>query len=236
MPDSMLALRRQPRDSLATKIIFFVFFSTFITALVVSWISVHSTYAFLRTHLDGSYPLLLDRSSQRLETWVSEGQDRLAQVALDRDLVRSSTGARDAREAADAALETALVSGKSFAGFVVTDQRDAAVAAASAAGLPPHVARQLHGAPEAQLDAVAGQLVASTPIRDASGARVGTLHGIFAAETSAAHLAETHVPEDAQLYLVDRTGHVLATSAPAESMRFDAFPPGIDAAVLVPEE
>ena len=222
MPDSTLALRRQPRDSLATKIIFFVFFSTFVTALVVSWISVHSTYAFLRTHLDASYPLLLERSSLRLETWVSEGCDRLGRLALDPEVVRSSVGVR---EAADAALEAALVRGHSFSGFVVTDQRDATVAAASAAGLPPHVARDLRGAPEATLSALAGQLVASTPIRAASGVQVGTLHGIFATDTFAARLAETRVPDDAQLYLVDATGKVLATSAPAESMRFDAFPP-----------
>jgi diguanylate cyclase len=63
------------------------------------------------------------------------------------------------------------------------------------------------------------------PIRDAGGAQVGTLHGIFAAETLAARLVEARVPEDPQLYLVDAEGRVLATSAPAESMRFDAFPP-----------
>ncbi len=94
MPDPSLALRRQPRDSLATKIIFFVFFSTFVTALVVSWISVHSTYAFLRTHLDASYPLLLDRGSQRLGAWVGDGQERLERLALDPELFRASAERR----------------------------------------------------------------------------------------------------------------------------------------------
>ncbi len=226
MPDSSsLALRRQPRDSLATKIIFFVFFSTFVTALVVSWISVHSTYAFLRTHLDASYPLVVERGSQRLDSWVSEGRERLARLAQDPDLVRIGAGARDAREAAEAALDAALTSGSAFAGFVVTDSHGSAVAGASAAGLPPHVARDLRGSPVDGVATVAKQLVASVPIRDASGAPVGALHGIFAIEPFAAQLVAARVPDDAQLYLVDDTGHVIATSAPAEALRFDAFPP-----------
>jgi diguanylate cyclase (GGDEF)-like protein len=225
MPDSTLALRRQPRDSLATKIIFFVFFSTFVTALVVSWISVHSTYAFLRTHLDASYPLLLERGSQRLDAWVVDGREKLGRLAGHPDLIRSSSGDRDAREAADAALEAALGPATPFIAFVVTDSRNAAVAAASTAGLPPHVARDLKGAPEAGLAGVAGQLVARTPIRAATGVQVGTLHGVLAADSFAAQLVAARAPEDAQLYLVDAAGKVLATSAPVELPRFDAFPP-----------
>ena len=128
MSDSTLALRRQPRDSLATKIIFFVFFSTFVTALVVSWISVHSTYEFLRTHLDASYPMLLERGTQRLGAWVDDGQGRLTGLARDPDLLRTSAGARDTREAAEMVLAGALEGQNPFAGLIVTDARGAAVA------------------------------------------------------------------------------------------------------------
>jgi diguanylate cyclase (GGDEF)-like protein len=224
MPESSLALHLQRRDSLATKIIFFVFFSTFITALVVSWVSVHSTYAFLRTHLDASYPLLLERGTERLGAWVEDGQDRLTRLASDPDLLRTSAGARDFREAAETTLGAALEASKLFSGLVVSDPRGAAVAAASRAGLSSQLARELQGAAEPTLRSLAGRLVASMPIRDAAGAQLGTLHGVFATEAFAAHLDAARMPEDAQLYLVDGTGHVLATSAPTEAARFDAFP------------
>lgn len=224
MSDSTLALRRQPRDSLATKIIFFVFFSTFVTALVVSWISVHSTYQFLRTHLDASYPMLLERGTQRLGAWVDDGQGRLTGLARDPDLLRTSAGARDTREAAETVLAGALEGRSPFAGLIVTDARGAAVASASTAGLPAHLMRELQVALEPTLRGVDGRLVASTPLRDAVGAQRGTLHGVFAADAFAAHLDAARGPEDAQLYLVDTAGHVLAASTPPGASRFEAFP------------
>ena len=52
MPKSQLPQPRPPLNSLATKIILFVFLSTFATALVVSSISIRSTYTHLRNGLD----------------------------------------------------------------------------------------------------------------------------------------------------------------------------------------
>jgi diguanylate cyclase (GGDEF)-like protein len=67
MPDThWLAERRQPRDSLATRIIFFVFVSTFVTSLVVSWVSVHSSYSFTRRHLERTRPALLVQREEAL--------------------------------------------------------------------------------------------------------------------------------------------------------------------------
>ena len=224
MSDSTLALRRQPRDSLATKIIFFVFFSTFVTALIVSWISVHATYTFLRTHLDTSYPMLAERGTQRLGEWVEDGQSRLLHVARSSDLIRTSAGARDTREAAETILAGALEGSNPFAGLVATDVRDTVVASASTAGLPAHLIRDLQGAREPTLRGVDGRLVASTPLRDEAGAQIGTLHGVFATEPFATHLDAARGSEDAQLYLVDATGHVITASAPPEATRFEGFP------------
>ncbi len=224
MSDSTLALRRQPRDSLATKIIFFVFFSTFVTALVVSWISVHSTYAFLRSHLDASYPMLAERGTQRLSAWVDDGQGQLAHLARNPDLLRTSAGARDTRDATEAVLAGALEGTSPFAGLILSDARGAAVASATTAGLPTRLMRDLRSSSAPLLLGVDGRLVASTPIRDATGNQLGTLHGIFAAEPFTAHLDAARGPEDAQLYLVDTAGHVLAVSATAEATRFESFP------------
>ena len=224
MSDSTLALRRQPRDSLATKIIFFVFFSTFVTALIVSWISVHATYTFLRTHLDTSYPMLAERGTQRLAEWVEDGQGSLRQLARSSELIRTGAGARDRREAAEAILADALEGSNPFAGLVVTDTRGIAVASASTASLPVHLIRDLAGALEPTLRGIDGRLVASTPLRDEGGAPRGTLHGVFAMEPFTARLDAARGTEDAQIYLVDTTGSVLAASVPPEATRFEAFP------------
>jgi diguanylate cyclase (GGDEF)-like protein len=224
MSDSTLALRRQPRDSLATKIIFFVFFSTFVTALIVSWISVHATYSFLRTHLDASYPMLAERGTQRLGAWIEDGQGSLLRLARDADVGRASGGSRDDREAAETALAGALDSPSPFTGLVVTDAEGNPIASATTTGLPVRLTHDLVAASDATLRDVDGRLVASTPIRDDQGSQRGTLHGVFAAEPLATHLDIARGPEEAQLYLLDSTGRVLAASAPQEAIRFEAFP------------
>src|SRR5512138_3287095 len=212
MPDPTLALRRQPRDSLATKIIFFVFFSTFVTALVVSWISVHSTYAFLRSHLDRSYPQILERGGERIASWVADGANRLEALARDPAVARTSGGARDAREAAEQALAAALEQSASFDGLVATDARGVPVASAGRSGLSSHFSKQLDPATDAGVRDVAGHLVAATPIRDADGRPIGTLHAVFAVEVFADQLHAARLPEDPQLYLVDAAGRVVASS------------------------
>src|SRR5258705_264277 len=57
-------------SSLASKLILFVFASTFITATVVSWITIQSTSRSLREVIERLYPLSLDHAAQRIEPWV----------------------------------------------------------------------------------------------------------------------------------------------------------------------
>ena len=57
-------------SGLATKLILFVFASTFVTATLVSWISIQSTSGSLRTMIERMYPLALDHAAQRIEPWV----------------------------------------------------------------------------------------------------------------------------------------------------------------------
>jgi hypothetical protein len=56
MPDSPSPLSKQPFNSLATKLILFVFVSTLATALVVSWISIQSTHDYLSLQIRRQYP------------------------------------------------------------------------------------------------------------------------------------------------------------------------------------
>jgi diguanylate cyclase (GGDEF)-like protein len=59
-------------SGLASKLILFVFASTFITATIVSWISIQSTSGSLRDMIERLYPLSLDHAAQRVAPWVNE--------------------------------------------------------------------------------------------------------------------------------------------------------------------
>ena len=62
--------RPAPWSGLASKLILFVFASTFITATIVSWISIQSTSGSLRGMIERLYPLSLDHAAQRIDPWV----------------------------------------------------------------------------------------------------------------------------------------------------------------------
>jgi diguanylate cyclase (GGDEF)-like protein len=57
-------------SGLASKLILFVFASTFLTATIVSWISIRSTTGALRDMIERLYPLSLDHAAQRIDPWV----------------------------------------------------------------------------------------------------------------------------------------------------------------------
>jgi diguanylate cyclase (GGDEF)-like protein len=219
MSDPTLTLRRQSRDSLATKIIFFVFFSTFVTALVVSWISVQSTYSFLRTHLDASYPLLLDHAAGRLEAGFDEGQKALDAFAREPALALLAGDDRSAAAGGRRVIEEFLAAHPAFEGLLVTDTAGDLVTSESGVALP---ARHLPSEPG--LHVVADQLVASASLRDAHGLAAGAVHGVFARDVLRAQLAAVRSIAGAPLYLVDAGGRVLLETVAADEAGFDRFP------------
>ena len=73
--------RRQPINSLATKIILFVFVSTFATALVVSWVSIQSTHGYLSSRLDRQFPASLSRSRDEISAWFAQNLGDLRDLA-----------------------------------------------------------------------------------------------------------------------------------------------------------
>jgi len=73
--------RRQPLNSLATKIILFVFVSTFATALVVSWVSIKSTHDYLSSRLDRQFPASLMRSRDEISNWIAQNFGELRELS-----------------------------------------------------------------------------------------------------------------------------------------------------------
>ena len=80
---------QQPLNSLATKLILFVFISTFATALVVSGISIQSTHTYLSQQIGQQYPAALARAGEAVLEWLVAGQEELASLASNSDLRRA---------------------------------------------------------------------------------------------------------------------------------------------------
>ena len=87
MTPASLETARAPLASLSTKIIVFVFLSTLVTALLVSWISIHSTFDHLSLVLNTEYPSALRRAGSDVEAWLEKrGNDRTPDEAERRAL------------------------------------------------------------------------------------------------------------------------------------------------------
>lgn len=83
--------RRPSLQSVSTRIISFVFVSIFTTAVLVSWLSIQSTYATLRAQIDARFPLLLERVSADLTTWTATGWSEFEQLAGSNQLPGAGT-------------------------------------------------------------------------------------------------------------------------------------------------
>jgi diguanylate cyclase (GGDEF)-like protein len=65
---------RRPRTSLATKLVVFVFLTTFSTAVLVSWTSIQATHSHLSRAVDRTYPAALARAAERVEERFGEAE------------------------------------------------------------------------------------------------------------------------------------------------------------------
>jgi diguanylate cyclase (GGDEF)-like protein len=215
MGDSKPPLRKHPLSSLATKIIFVVFLATFLTAVVVSWISVHSTYGFLRGQIDQEFPALLARTAQRIERWLGEGcaeLERLATSAEVRDMLHGDSPAGNRSDPLGAALERT----QHFQALVLLDAAGVAVAVAGPEAAPsPSALRGCLAALSA--DAVVhatghSTAVAAIPVGAGSERRPGTLCGVYQERALAEMLTAGEISPSAEMVLIDGIGRIQFSS------------------------
>jgi diguanylate cyclase (GGDEF)-like protein len=112
MPELHFEDRRPPLNSLATKIILFVFLSTFATALAVSWISIQSTHSSLAGVVEHLYPLALDRTTNRAGLWLQAAKLEVQGLEQEFDPAQ-------ARRKLDAQLDRAAADSLFIDGFVL---------------------------------------------------------------------------------------------------------------------
>jgi diguanylate cyclase (GGDEF)-like protein len=103
MPLNASTRSQQPLNSLATKLILFVFISTFVTALVVSGISIQSTHTYLSQQIGQQYPAALGQAGEAVLEWLVGGQEEIGSLAKSSELRRAP--ARSATESSTPASE-----------------------------------------------------------------------------------------------------------------------------------
>jgi diguanylate cyclase (GGDEF)-like protein len=202
MPDNHGRLHRQPLESLATQIILFVFLSTFATALVVSWISIQSTNAYLTGMIDQQIPAAAASARDPVRSWIDAGAEQLRELARSR-------GALDARR-----LERALAKSDHFEALIRMES-DGRLRAKTgrAGGEPLGDTRSWAGEGRLGLQALpiaSGGAVTAFAVRrgpdDADGER---LIGVFRSDGIEEILAALPLRPGQSVRLVDGGGRVL---------------------------
>jgi diguanylate cyclase (GGDEF)-like protein len=202
MPENHRRLHRQPLESLATQIILFVFLSTFATALVVSWISIQSTNAYLSGMVDQQYAASLTSARDPVQSWIEAGADQL------RDLARSGES-RDAKR-----LKWAVAQSSHFEALVrMTSDGRVRHTAGRVGDEPLGDTRSWAGANRLGLQALptsSGSEVAAFAVRlgpaEADGER---LIGVFRGEGIEEILAGLPTGPGQSVLLVDGAGRVM---------------------------
>jgi diguanylate cyclase (GGDEF)-like protein len=190
MSDPSLPVRQPPLSSVATKIIAVVFGATFLTALAVSWISVHSTYTFLRRQVERSFPALLAATGDRLDGWLERGRITLG--------AHGSSWPAASPIAAEARLDRLDRQLEAFDAVAWVDAGGRLRAAS--APVPTRLeALAIPASPELAVVQLAERArpVALAPLPDGAGMLVG----LFDAGTLAERLAPAGLGEDATLHL-----------------------------------
>jgi len=202
MPENHRRLHRQPIESLATQIILFVFLSTFVTALVVSWISIQSTNAYLSGMVDQQFPASLSGARDPMRSWIEAGANQL------RDLARSRSSLDGKR------LERALGQSGHFEALVrIASDGSVHHSAGALRGEPLGDTRSWAGADRLGLLALptssVGDVTAYAVRLGRSGANAERLIGIFRAEGIEEVLAGLPTGLGQSVLLVDGDGHIM---------------------------
>jgi diguanylate cyclase (GGDEF)-like protein len=200
---------RQPRDSLATRLVLFVFLSAFVTALVMSAIAVQATYSSLRARIDRSFPTSLERASERLGDLVGSTVVDLRQLAGEASLVEIAAGSR-ANGGAGLRMQRSLTESERFDALLLTDTHGSTIAAAYKPTLGGSVVESIVSSVQAPVALVGTSMVVSVLVHDRQGQPAATLRGVISARALERQLKSDRGAGGAAVYLVNDAGRVVA--------------------------
>ncbi len=209
---------QQPLNSLATKLILFVFISTFVTALVVSGISIQSAHSYLSQQIGRQYPAALAQAGEALLEWLVAGQEEIGNLSKDTRLRPPPSRQPPAAPTLEAQLASHQRRSKYFDGFALLGGDDSVrLIIGDSPGFVPGRRVTLTGVDRTVLrvliPASEPLLIAATPFPvDPDGS--GTLVGVFKAARVPSLLAQKRPVAGAELRIVDREGNrIFATHA-----------------------
>ncbi|MGI9430850.1 MAG: diguanylate cyclase [Myxococcota bacterium] len=207
-PDVSLFDSGPASGGLATRIIFVVFLSTFLTAVLVSWISVYSTHTFLRDKLSRTFPAAVASAADRTANWLDDASGELEQLAsAGSSLEENATLAQRLRESPH------------FEALILTDPDGRVVSrAGNAAGLVPSVATGVWVGEDAEGIPHVGMGLAL------DGTAAGSsLHGVYSRSRMRPLLGVAGLSRDGVIHLVADGGQILVsgrlTQTPAPHTR-----------------
>ena len=221
---ALRALFRRPSLSLSSRITLLGFAGTLLTSLAVTWISTHSTHAFLSERIHQEFPATLSGARDRLQLWYSQRRldiDTFSRsTTLVDNLARSQRGPAEPRSASDQEihqyLSYVLESFEHYeALFVLGPDGRLRLWVGRRLALPDRVRARLARVADSRVgDAfpLAGRRfqVASAPIVAAPDRRLGSLHALLRVESVEPLLQA----EDGRgrIFLVGRDGRYLTDS------------------------
>jgi len=213
---------KRPGNSLATRLILFVFSSAFVAALVVSAISVHATFSDLSSLIERSYPSILVRNEERLASLVDSGAAALRALASDAELVGPLSDPEVRPRGSGLLLHRYLAASTQMDALLLGDATGSVLAAAFVPTLGGGTLEPMVAGLDRPVAIIRNMLVISVPVHGDSGDTVGVLHGVVGSEVLGRELKTDRGAGSGDVYLVDAEGRVGA-KAP-DGWPFTSFP------------
>jgi len=236
--ERVAAMRTRVFRSLPARIIVSVFAAALVTSLAVTWISIHSIESFLRREMADEFAEVLRSSREHLELWYAQIELDVARFAAGPEVTRyadalSRGGEPETRRAREALRAH-------WTGVLERNPRYAALFATGPPGERwlwlgehfdrpgpwPEDGREGPGPRVGSARRVGGRLVqvASAPIHDARGVRVGALHAAIDLDAAGSLWVEEGVlPERVAVVGPDGTRLLGGARSPA---RYEGPRPG----------
>ena len=218
-PAGVRALLGRPFANLPAKIITVIFATTLVTSIAVAYIATQSTEAFLRQKIDERFPVVLDRTRDRLEEWYAQRELDLETFARSNIVVRGVSSKASKRTSAEAGqyLEYVRDGFSQYQSlFILGPSGEVRVRVGSEAPLEPELLTRLadvdSGGPSRLVWVHDDRLqILSTGIEGPDGP-LGSLHAVLHVDSIRELLRSDDLGSTARLILVGSNGTVITAT------------------------
>jgi len=211
---------RKPLQSLRTKILLFVLSATLATSLAVTGVSVHVVEDFVQSEVEDELYSFLVESAARIAEWYRKRFDEIEVFADAKTLYQNLPPNAYDRAQIDQYLHNIANNLPDMVTFFLLDATGRIAGwAGEEFTLPPTLLLTLTNVQETGLSDLLnlppGDLqIISAPVRNPSGAHVGTLHAVLDTETLLPMLHAADLSDFGRFILVDGRTQPIVSSSP----------------------